>query len=90
MLDVASVIAGLYYDCCVGSISKSLRQTFTTAFLSGYGPVECSLRWHVAAALLEERALRAINRVRKAGLKKLPELLWLAIEVLEERNNSLL
>lgn len=82
MLDVASVIAGLYYNCCTGSISAAERQTLTHAFLHGYGPVESSLRWHVAAALLEERALRAITRIRIDGLKKLPELLTLAIEIL--------
>ncbi len=82
MLDVASVIAGLYYDCCVGSISIAQRQALSQSFLNGYGPVETSLRWHVAAALLEERALRAITRIRIHGLKKLPELLALAINIL--------
>jgi hypothetical protein len=82
MLDVATVIAGIYYDCCVGTISELQRRTLTQAFLDGYGPVESSLRWHVAAALFEERARRAINRIRINGLKKLPELLALATEIL--------
>ncbi|HET6977076.1 MAG TPA: heparinase II/III family protein [Pyrinomonadaceae bacterium] len=81
MLDVASVIAGIQYDCCIGSISKNQLRTLTEAFLDGYGPVDDSLRWHVAAALFEERALRTITRVRRDGLRKLPELLDLVLFV---------
>jgi tRNA A-37 threonylcarbamoyl transferase component Bud32 len=82
MLDVSSVIAGLYYDCCVGSISPTQRETLTRAFMNGYGPIQSALRWHVAAALLEERALRAVTRIRKDGLKQLPALIALATKVL--------
>ncbi|HEX8163421.1 MAG TPA: phosphotransferase [Pyrinomonadaceae bacterium] len=59
------------------------------AFLSGYSsvrelPAPESLRWHTAAALLAERALRAVNRVRPEGLARLRELLREAAEILRK------
>lgn len=78
-LDLGSVIAGLYCEACVtnGDCSSLIR-----AFLTGYGLAEETLRWYVAAALLEERALRAITRIRFGGLQKLPEILATAEAVL--------
>jgi hypothetical protein len=50
------------------------------AFLRGYAsvrllPARQSLTWHIAAALLIERILRAVTRVRPLGLSYLPELI---------------
>ena len=58
-----------------------------SAFLSGYRtlrqlPPEHSLRWHTAAALVAERAVRAVNRVHLPTLDRLPELLNTADDVL--------
>jgi aminoglycoside phosphotransferase len=81
-LDIGSVIAGLYCEACVTEGDSSL---LINAFLAGYGLAEesrTSLRWYVAAALLEERALRAITRIRFGGLEKLPEILTTAEAVL--------
>jgi len=88
-VDLGSVIAGLYYDACTGSLSLREASSLKRAFLSGYGAHASSLRWHIAAALLEERALRAVSRVRVGGLKKLAEILalaesWLAGESISE------
>jgi len=40
-----------------------------------YAGAETGLSWHTAAALLAERALRAVNRIRPEGLCCLCELL---------------
>ena len=58
------------------------------AFLVSYAttrrlPTGNSLRWHAAAALLAERALRAVNRVRPEGLRRLREILIEAEGLLE-------
>jgi len=81
-LDLGSVIAGLYCDSCVGALSLREALSLKRAFLSGYGLLETSLRWHVAAALLEERALRSVSRMRIEGLQKLTEILAMAESVL--------
>ena len=38
-------------------------------------PADARLRWYVAAALLSERALRAVNRIRPDGLALLGAVL---------------
>jgi tRNA A-37 threonylcarbamoyl transferase component Bud32 len=78
-LDLGSVIAGLYCEACVTDDDCS---SLINAFLTGYGVAEETLRWYVAAALLEERALRAVTRIRFGGLQKLPEILTTAEAVL--------
>ena len=54
------------------------RPTSRLRFLSGYAerrplPTASSLAWHTAAALLAERALRAVNRVNRTALAHLAE-----------------
>lgn len=87
-LDVGSVIAGLYFDSCVGSLTRRESSSLRNAFLTGYGPLDGpqasrSLRWHIAAALLQERALRSVTRIRIDGLQKLAETLTAAEAVLK-------
>ena len=82
VLDVAGVLAGINYDCCIGEIDLEERKALTRSFLSGYKRIEGSLRWHVAAAMLEERALRAVTRVRLQGLRVLPKILDEASRIL--------
>ena len=81
-LDVGSVIAGLYCEACTGLLTDADCSSLINAFVAGYGRAEDSLRWYVAAALLEERALRAVTRIRFGGLEKLPEILATAEAVL--------
>ena len=45
-------------------------------------PNEATLRWYLAAALVAERGLRAVNRVQPEGLVHLNEILAAAAEVL--------
>ena len=57
------------------------------AFLDGYRAVRAlpsgaELRWYTAAALLAERAIRAVNRVNTPMLEVLPELIEIADAVL--------
>ena len=83
-VDLGSVIAGLYCDACTGIRTWREASTLQRALLAGYGTPQNShaLRWHTAAALLQERALRSVTRVRAATLQKLPELLLTAEAVL--------
>ena len=82
--DLGSVIAGLYCDACTGSRTWHEASVLKHALLDGYGAPDDSheLRWHIAAALLQERALRSITRIRTATLQKLPDILRTAETVL--------
>jgi len=78
--DLGSLLAALRYLCRVGGITHAAERGLAGSFLCGYSearrlPEQNSLRWHTAAALLAERALRAVNRVRSEGLRHLDELL---------------
>jgi aminoglycoside phosphotransferase (APT) family kinase protein len=85
--ELGSLLAGLSYNALTGLLSRADARTLGNAFLSGYAslralPAPAALRWHTAAALLAERALRAVNRVRPEGLACLVELLTEARAVL--------
>ncbi len=54
------------------------------AVVAGYGaqcPPRAALLWHEAAALVAERAQRAITRVRPEGLEALPKILGVAADL---------
>lgn len=82
--DLGSVIAGLYCDACTGLRTWNEAPVLKRTLLNGYGAPHDSheLRWHIAAALLQERALRSVTRIRTATLQKLPEILRVAETVL--------
>lgn len=85
--DLGSLLAALRYNRCVGLISVASERVLTESFLLGYSevnllPDDHSLQWHMAAALLAERALRSVNRIRPEGLLHLRTLLSQAHEVL--------
>jgi Ser/Thr protein kinase RdoA (MazF antagonist) len=77
--DVGSAMAGIRYHALVtDEIARGDR--LRRALLDGYAslrelPGAETLRWHVAAALLSERALRAVNRIRPDGLAHLGAVL---------------
>jgi tRNA A-37 threonylcarbamoyl transferase component Bud32 len=78
--DLGSLLASLSYKHLSGLLRRARAQSLGDAFLNGYAsvrklPQASQLRWHAAAALLSERALRAVNRVRPEGLDCLHELL---------------
>lgn len=82
--DLASVIAGLYSTSCVGALTWSEAVSLSRNLLAGYGPLNnsTSLQWHIAAALLTERALRSVTRIRIESLQRLPDILSTAEAVL--------
>jgi len=78
--DLGSLLARLRYGALVGEPHADLAGTLAAGFLDGYAavrflPDDADLRWHTAAALLAERALRAVNRVRPSGLNALDDVL---------------
>ena len=82
--DLGSAIAGLYCDACTGLRTWNEASALKRALLKGYDAPQDSheLRWHIAAALLQERVLRSVTRIRPTTLQKLPEILRAAEEVL--------
>ena len=86
--DIGSAIAKLRYQALLTGDTRRVR-VFQQALLDGYRtrrrpPAMEELRWHIAAALLSERALRAVTRVRLDGLALLPAVLDDALGVLDE------
>jgi aminoglycoside phosphotransferase (APT) family kinase protein len=77
--DLGSAMAGLRYHALVAD-EGARGARLQSALLDGYAtlrelPDAETLRWHVAAALLSERALRAVNRIRPDGLAHLGAVL---------------
>jgi len=74
--DLGSALAGLEYR----RLAEGADDDSSAALLAGYAtvrplPARGSIAWHTAAALLAERALRSVTRVRPEGLRRLRELL---------------
>jgi Phosphotransferase enzyme family len=89
--DLGSLLAALHYNRLTGQLSASAEAEWAGAFLSGYQavrelPESSAVLWHTAAALLAERALRAVNRIRPDGLQHLAAVLSAAERLLAERN----
>lgn len=87
VIDLGSLLASLSYHHLSGVLTRAVAQALGDAFLNGYAsvrdlPQTTSLRWHTAAALLAERALRAVNRIRPEGLECLRELFIEATHIL--------
>ena len=85
--DLGSMLALLHYNCRIGLIARSRERELARAFLNAYAgsrhlPTQRSLSWHTAAALLSERAVRSVNRIRPEGLQHLSLLLNDAREIL--------
>ncbi len=85
--DLGSMLALLHYNRRIGLLTHKTVLELASAFLDGYAgsqqlPTQKSLAWHTAAALLSERALRSVNRIRPEGLHHLSQLLNDAREIL--------
>jgi len=85
--ELGSVLASLRYAGVVGLLPDVAVPALCTALLAGYAelralPHEAALRTHTSAALLTERCLRVVTRVRPEGLRRLPALVAEAREVL--------
>jgi Ser/Thr protein kinase RdoA (MazF antagonist) len=86
--DLGSLLARLRYAATIGEIDAADAAVLEVRFLGGYAerrplPDLTTLAWHTAAALLAERALRAVNRVNGAALARLDELMVAADKALD-------
>lgn len=87
LADIASLVAELLYRDCVAA--RSPRWQRASALLRAYcDAARChglaaDLRWHVAAALLRERAYRVVTSLKPGRLAALPRLLTTAATMLE-------
>ena len=78
--ELGSLFAGLCYARAVGRLDVATERGCAAAVAEGYAtvrplPSAAALRRATAAALLAERAVRAVNRVRPEGLAALRPLL---------------
>ena len=83
------MIAALDYRSIAGQLAEETVTVLQSAFLGGYAsarhlPATRTIAWYTAAAVLAERALRAVTRVRTEGLHHLGALLHHADAALEE------
>jgi aminoglycoside phosphotransferase len=88
--DIGSLLARLAYGAVLGETDLPTAALMANAFLEGYAQVRAlpddrTLDWYAAAALLTERSLRAVNRIRPEALEKLPELIGAAHDLLDRR-----
>jgi aminoglycoside phosphotransferase (APT) family kinase protein len=87
--DIGSLIARLRHGALLTGDDPTSAAGAAEEFLAGYAAVRAlpgaaSLGWHTAAALVAERAIRAVNRVHPAALDAMGELLDDAGRVLRE------
>jgi aminoglycoside phosphotransferase len=80
-VDIGSVVALFRSRAAAGICTRDEADTVISQFLSGYSrvrtlPSDSEIRWHTAAALVTERAVRAISRMRVALLQRLDVLLY--------------
>lgn len=88
--DIGSLLARLAYGGVLGETDHGTADLMSSAFLEGYAQVRAlpddqTLDWYAAAALLTERSLRAVNRIRPEALLRLPELIGAAHDLLDRR-----
>ena len=86
--DVGSLLASFVYRRETGQVSGDACRARMLAFFAGYEtvrrlPATSSLQWHTAAALLVERAARAVTRFRPLGLEHLPALISSSEQLLD-------
>lgn len=86
LADLASLLAAqVGHDCVAGrAVDLEVLQAIVDGYRSASpGPVsDAEWRWHTAAALLRERASRAVTRLKPGRLAALPQVLDTALELL--------
>jgi Ser/Thr protein kinase RdoA (MazF antagonist) len=86
--DVASLLAVLHHGAIVNPSGPFAEAGLLgDCFAQGYASVRAlpdadELRWFVAAALVAERAMRAVNRVNRSSLEHLETILAAALKTL--------
>lgn len=92
--DLGSFVAGIFYTGLIKKISGDILRQTVDIFLQSYREnasakiAEADLRWHIAAALIYERAFRAISRLKSPKLDLLGHLSQLAAQIFEEPQHS--
>lgn len=92
--DLGSMIARLHHGALLGEMGGGITPAIAEAFLAGHagrgGPAVplAELRWHTAAALVVERALRSVTRLHPGGLAALPATLAAASAALDSLDPS--
>jgi Ser/Thr protein kinase RdoA (MazF antagonist) len=89
--DISSLLARLNYGSVLREGDPATATAMTNAFLEGYAQVRAlpddrTLRWYAAAALLAERGMRAVNRVRPGALSRLEGVLGAGLDLLDGRS----
>jgi len=79
-VDLGSLLSLLRYKRLVGRLTAADERARGASLLAGYAgrrslPSPHALRWHVAAALLTEPAMRAVRRIHPESLGRLDVLL---------------
>jgi Ser/Thr protein kinase RdoA (MazF antagonist) len=83
-IDLGSALAGLRYDGLLGRPRLGCAEALVEGYRQEAPPPDRdAVRWCTAAALLGERALRSITRLRPAGLERLEAVLTAGLEELE-------
>lgn len=87
--DVGSLLARVRHGVVLGETGPDEAGRLAAAFLDGYTAVRAlpdpaELRWSTAAALMAERAVRAVNRVHARALGTMEGLLALAEDAVAE------
>jgi Ser/Thr protein kinase RdoA (MazF antagonist) len=85
--DLGSLLARLHHGAVLGEHDHADTPALAGHFLAGYAevrslPGDDDLRWHTAAALVAERAVRAVNRVHLPAIEAMGALLAQAERVL--------
>jgi Ser/Thr protein kinase RdoA (MazF antagonist) len=88
--DIGSLLARLAYGATLGESDQATATLMSNAFLDGYTQVRAlpdaqTLAWYAAAAMLAERGLRAVNRIRTEALGQMPGLLGSGHDLLDGR-----
>ncbi len=86
--DLGSLLSELRYRHRIGRISRMVERQSASTVLAGYAsvrplPAATAVRWYTAAALLTERALRAVTWMRPEALTHLDVLLADARTILD-------
>jgi len=85
--DVGSLLARLRHGVVLGETDAARADVLAGAFLDGYAAVRplpdaAELAWSTAAALMAERAVRAVNRLHVNALATMEELVTLTEDLL--------
>ncbi|TMA45607.1 MAG: hypothetical protein E6J81_12350 [Deltaproteobacteria bacterium] len=92
-VDLGSFLSLLSYERVLDRLAPADERARRRSFLEGYArvgslPGPHTLRWHTAAALLAEQAMRTVRQIRTDALPRLDRLLADARRLLEGRDDG--